>query len=95
MYRKKKRIDQLLDEYNQVQEWGSCLDCGDDAFCGTRNMTKAIHLAVTMKTVRTIGPQKLQRTKRMYLIGLHGHYLNIVKWQKAPASAKASMKIRM
>ena len=33
MYRKKIRIDQLLDEYNQEQKWGSCLDCGDDAFC--------------------------------------------------------------
>ena len=33
MHCKKKRIDQLLDEYNQEQEWGSCLDCGDDAFC--------------------------------------------------------------
>ena len=31
MYRRKKRIDQLLDEYNQEQKWGSCLDCGDDA----------------------------------------------------------------
>ncbi|EEQ56478.1 hypothetical protein CBFG_00188 [Clostridiales bacterium 1_7_47FAA] len=62
---------------------------------GTMNMTKAIHLAVTMKTVRTIGPKKLQRTKRMYLIGLHGHYHKYSKMQKAPASAKASMKIRM
>ena len=33
MYRKKKRIDQLLNEYNQKQELGSCLDCGDNAFC--------------------------------------------------------------
>ena len=32
-HHRKKTIDQMLNEYSSEQEYGSCLDCGDDACC--------------------------------------------------------------
>lgn len=32
-HHRKKTIDQMLNEYSSEQEYGSCLDCGDDGCC--------------------------------------------------------------
>lgn len=59
----KKRIDQLLDEYNQEQEWGSCLDCGDDAFCVYDEYDKGYSFSCHNEDCPHHWPKKIAKNK--------------------------------
>ena len=63
MYRKRKELTSFQTNTIRNRNGGPALIVAMMHSACTMNMTKAIHLAVTMKTVRTIGPKKIAKNK--------------------------------